>query len=279
MNSSLPTILVNGQASEQISVLDRGLAYGHGLFETLRVDNGKPLLLSQHLERLKAGCDRLYIEWPEKTESILTQEITQLCAGVNAMIKIIVTAGTSGLGYAIPEIQTPLRLVIRFALPDYPLEYQTKGIAVCTCDYRLGYQAELAGLKHLNRLDQVLASTEWRGSVFKEGIMLDQEDRVIEGTRTNLFAIDRKGRLLTPRLDRCGVAGVMRRFLLEQAATEDIEVIEGDFNCPQFKAMPEVFVCNSVIGIWPIRQWDKQTYPVGEVTRRLQHQVNQLINT
>ena len=276
MNSSFPVILVNGRAVQQVSVLDRGLAYGHGLFETIRVNNGLPQLWQQHLARLKVGCERLFIQWPKDIEAKLTQEVAELCARSDALIKIIFTAGSGGLGYAIPEAQTPMRIVIRYPLPDYPLEYTTAGIAVCTCDYRLAQQTRLAGLKHLNRLDQVLASAEWRGSKYKEGIMLDQQDRVIEGTRSNLFAVDKNGDLLTPQLSRCGVMGVMRQYLIEQAALCHIKVLEGDYSSAQLKAMPELFVCNSLIGIWPIRQWDQHDYSVGEITRRLQLLVKKL---
>lgn len=276
MNTSTPTMLINGQVSDQIPGSDRGLAYGHGLFETIAVVKGVPLLWEEHLARLQRGCERLYIEWQEGIEQLFSEEAAKLCANSDAILKIILTAGSGGLGYRLPETQHPLRILISYPLPQYPTEYGEQGVSVCTCKHPLAPQASLAGIKHLNRLDQVLASAEWRGSAFQEGIMLDQEGRVIEGTRTNLFAVDNEGRLVTPELERCGVAGVMRQYLLQQADFLNIDTLQADYSREQFQAMPELFICNSVIGIWPIRQWDEKHYEVGEQTRKLQRLVKAL---
>lgn len=278
MASSTPNILVNGKAAKHVPASDRGLAYGHGLFETIRLANGVPLLWEQHLERLKLGCSRLHIEWQEGLEPLLRDEVAKVGAGENSIVKILITSGSGGRGYRLPENQQPLRFVARYPLPDYPEAYYTQGIAVCTCNYRLPHQPQLAGVKHLNRLDQVMASTEWRGTDYMEGIMLDQQGYVIEGTRTNLFGVE-SGTLITPKLDRCGVAGVMRRFLLEQASSMSLESLEVDYTLDQFMKMPELFICNSVIGIWPIIRWDRQSYNPGTITRRLQSSVEELCRT
>lgn len=278
MASSNPHILVDGQAVDHIPASDRGLAYGHGLFETIRMAKDKPLLWKEHLERLKAGCTRLRIEWRDELETVLRDEVAKVSSGEEAIVKILITSGSGGRGYRLPKKQQPRRLVARYPLPEYSGEYYSQGIAVRTCQYRLAHQPQLAGLKHLNRLDQVMASTEWRGSDYMEGMMLDQQGNVIEGTRTNLFGVE-QGRLVTPKLDQCGVAGVMRRFLLEQAAAIGLKSAEVDYSLDQFKKLPELFVCNSVIGIWPIRHWDQESYAVGDLTERLQTVVDELFGS
>jgi len=276
MSTVTPTVLVNGYARQSLPVTDRGFAYGHGLFETIRVKAGVPLLWQAHLERLRAGCEQLQIGWPGDLERLLAEETDQLCAGGDAMVKLVITAGSGGLGYRLPTELHPLRIVARYPLPNYPAAHYAQGIRLCTCQQRLALQPRLAGLKHLNRLEQVLASAERQTLDVEEGVMLDQQARVIEGTRTNIFAIDRQQRLHTPAIDECGIAGVMRRYILEQAKEMGLDTREGRYSQQALQRMPELFVCNSLIGIWPVAVWGEQRYLPGPVTERLTWRVKEL---
>lgn len=276
MRTSSPAVLVNGSTQDSLPVTDRGLAYGHGLFETIRVAHGVPLLWAEHMERMREGCERLRIDWPEDMETSLAADAERLCAGSDAMLKLMITAGSGGLGYRLPSKQKPLRIVTCYPLPDYPEAYQSQGITLFTCRQRLGMQPILAGIKHLNRLEQVLASGEWQNTGAQEGVMLDQRGYVIEGTRTNLVAVDKQQRLLTPDLRDCGIEGVMRRYLLQQASELGIATCVGRYTLEEFQEQPEIFVCNSLIGIWPVIAWDDRHYQQGPITAKLQQKVKDL---
>lgn len=276
MRSSSPAVLVNGSTQDSLPVTDRGLAYGHGLFETIRVKQGVPLLWTEHLERMREGCKRLRIDWSKAMGTLLAADADRLCAGSDAMLKLIITAGSGGLGYRLPSEQKPLRIVACYPLPDYPDTYQSQGITLYTCRQRLAIQPVLAGIKHLNRLEQVLASGEWQNAGAQEGVMLDQRDYVIEGTRTNLFAVDQQQLLITPDLRDCGIEGVMRRYLLQQASALGIVTCVGRYRVEEFRELPELFVCNSLIGIWPVTAWDNRDYRPGPITAKLQQKVKEL---
>ena len=270
----MPQILINGVAADQISALDRACQYGDGLFETLRIVQGRPQFWPLHLQRLQRGCEHLGI--PLSDRNALEGEARQLCAETEqGVLKLILSRGSGGRGYRPPEPVQPTRILARFPLPDYPAEYRETGIRACVCRTPLGLNPALAGLKHLNRLEQVLARTEWDDPTIAEGLMLDVEGRVIEGTMSNLFVV-RKGGLHTPQLDRCGVAGVMRELVMELAVGLDIPLIQTKLELDDVYSAEEIFFTNSLIGIWPVRELAAQTFPVGPLTRRLQAALEQL---
>jgi 4-amino-4-deoxychorismate lyase len=142
-------------------------------------------------------------------------------------------------------------------------------VTLRVCATRLGRNSRLAGLKHLNRLEQVLARTEWADEA-QEGLMQDEEGLVVEGTMSNVFMVHADGRVLTPRLDRCGVAGVMRRHLLEKAETEKLAIGVVDLVLTDFAQAREIFLCNSLIGVWPVARLGETAYPDRTLTRRFQ---------
>jgi 4-amino-4-deoxychorismate lyase len=266
-SEGVPQILVNGKATDGLSVLDRGLQYGDGLFETFRIHDELPQFWDRHIFRLARGCERLRLPAPPLEQ--LTDEARQLCEGrQSGVLKIIVTRGGGGRGYGPPGEVHPSRIVVRFPAPNYPESYSRQGVAVRICDTRLGINPALAGLKHLNRLEQVLARAEWRDPAIHEGLMCDTEGRVVEGTMSNVFAV-RDGRLLTPELSRCGVAGIMREVVLELAAKNAIPVQECSLEVEYLMSSQEVFLTNSLIGIWPVRRLADCAFAVGPVTQRL----------
>jgi len=261
-------ILVNGECREHIEVSDRGFQYGDGLFETIAVINGKPVYLDRHLERLHAGCRRLYIPFPG--HELLTFEAKKLSQqSSNAVLKLILTRGSGGRGYRQPDVIQTTRVLSTHPFPDYPDHYIEQGILARFCDIRLGLNPALAGLKHLNRLEQVLARAEWTDPEIQEGIVLDMNEHVIEGTMTNLFYV-KKGDLYTPSLSLSGVAGIVRGIIIALSPDLGISVVEHVFTKNELLSADEIFVCNSIIGIWPVKQIAKKCIPVGMRTRQLQ---------
>lgn len=276
MTSELPKTLINGESSNTLAISDRGLAYGHGIFETIRLSHGRPILWEQHMARMLQSCSRLGIKTPKNLSRLLIKDVWGLCSSdTDGVIKIIITAGTGGRGYSRPEIADTQRIVTLFPMPDYPTENADQGVKVITCNYRLPHNPRLAGMKHLNRLDQVMARSEWQDPDIAEGIVLDCEDNVVEGTMSNLFAI-KDGILLTPSLEQSGVKGIMRNFVVETALAMGLETREVSLGLDEFKKADELFVTNSVIGLWPIRQWDKQRYYKGVTTEVLQRRIERL---
>ena len=251
------SMLINGRESDTLPASDRGLLYGDGLFETVRIRESRPLLWSAHLQRLERDAARLGIPCPL---SLIEEESRQLLQAMadaghsEGILKIILTRGSGGRGYAPPNPAQARRIIQWHDLPPQMAERAAQGIRVRICEHPLSENPRLAGIKHLNRLDQVLASAELSGDI-DEGLMCDQQGRIIEGCKSNLFLV-RDRQLHTPSLERSGVAGVMRAWLLEQArALPEIEVqTPGTVLRSALHEADEIFVCNSVIGLWPLQE-------------------------
>ena len=275
----MPSILINGHPTEQLSVLDRGFQYGDGLFETLRVVNGQPQHWPRHMARLTSGCERLGITSPDlkclrtEAESLCRTFVDENVNQGHGVLKITVTRGSGGRGYAFTGGHEPTRVLAVSPAPLFPTSHAAQGVKLRLCEMRLGQNPVLAGIKHLNRLEQVLARAEWDDPDIAEGVLLDHQDHVIEGTMSNLFCVQtREGvppTVLTPELSRCGVRGVTRDRILEIAARLDIPGRETDLSLTDLRQASEVFISNSLIGIWPVREFMGRDYPVGPITRRL----------
>ena len=257
--------LVNGELSDRVLAADRGFQYGDGLFETLPVLKGKPRFWQAHMERLAAGCEQLGL--PATPQAILFREVQTVSAGHrNCVVKIMITRGTSGRGYAPGSEVRTNRVVCAYAWPDDPGNLVDTGIRARICSLRLGLQPALAGLKHMNRLEQVMAKAEWDDKAIHEGILLDTEDHVISAISSNIFLVYGEN-LLTPRVDRCGVLGVMRANILDafKSRSQQRRIL-----LDMLPDADEVFVCNSVRGIFPVTRIDHWKYPIGPVTREIQ---------
>ena len=264
-----PIFLINGDSCEQISVQDRGLHYGDGIFETIAVHDHKPLSWSGHIRRLQSGCERLGIECPDK--DVIESEVRQLSSASSpSVIKIIVTRGQGGRGYRVPERDNTTRIVASYPWPEFPSGNRNPGIISRICRTRIGRNQQLAGIKHLNRLEQVLARKEWSDPDIEEGIMLDDTGHVIEGTMSNLFLF-RQGQLLTPDLSECGIAGVTRANILELAPALDMPVVIKQLALDELLSADEIFLCNSVIGIWSVQRIDKHRFNSGPGTKKVRN--------
>lgn len=257
-------VLVDGVAGGRVSPLDRGLNYGDGLFETIRVHDGRMPLLARHLARLKAGCARLGIHWPG--DEPLADDLRRVTGEGEGIVRIVVTRGDGGRGYEPPEDARGTRIVSRHQLP----RATSAGMSIGVCDVRLGRNRHLAGLKHVSRLEQVLAAAEVHASGWQDGLMLDDRDHVVEATRHNLFYV-RDGRLLTPPVDECGVAGVMRAQILELFAASGEEALRYD----ALHALEEVLLCNAVVGVREVNRLEGRMLAGGPAAAEIVHRLRE----
>jgi len=272
------TMLVNGVPATTVSVMDRGVQFGDGVFETIACVNGRPRFLLLHLERLEFGCERLGIKPPNLDE--ITAEVLGLVSGVErAIVKVLVTAGEAvARGYARSGHETATRITIRYPWPhDDPAQLHD-GVMARTLTSRLGENPRLAGLKHCNRLEQILARRELDNDPhLAEGILYSSCGNLVSGTMSNVFLV-RESCLLTPRIDLCGVAGVMRQVVLREARRGGIPARECELRAENLQAADEIFLTNARIGIWPLRSLDDRVLTPGPVTRHLQSVLQPLLN-
>ncbi|MEO7052316.1 MAG: aminodeoxychorismate lyase [Rhodanobacter sp.] len=257
-------VLVDGIETDRISVLDRGLSYGDGLFETIRLVDGRAPLWPRHMHRLADGCRRLQLSAPDGAQ--LWREVEQVSTGMpQAVARITLTRGIGERGYRLPASTRPTRVVAAFVPPSVPGDAYVQGLRMRVCELRLAEQPRLAGIKHLNRLEQVLARAEWSDPAIAEGLLRDSHDRVISATMANLFAVV-GGELLTPALDHCGVAGVARAEVL--AMFPRARVVE--LTLDAVSAASEVFLSSSVRGILPVQSLGGWSFEPGVIARQLQ---------
>lgn len=267
--------LVNGVPTSLVSVRDRGLAYGDGLFETIRVRRGTLPLADYHFRRLARGAQVLRL--PLDLTLILT-EIEQMATQIgDGLIKLTITRGESQRGYAMPPQPELTRILQSSPLPAYSPQHAEQGIRLYPCITRLGNQPLLAGIKHLNRLEQILARSEWQDAAYAEGLVCDLEGNPVEGTMSNLF-IRLNDRWVTPVLDQCGVQGVMRDFLIDHLDDQGEAVVQRTISHDELLSSTEVFCCNSVFGVWPVVALEGKQWPAGPHTRVIQTLAKQVLS-
>lgn len=270
--------LINGVQTNYLSVRDRGLHYGDGCFETIRLHNRVPLLLDRHLTRLEQGCALLHIP----CDSALLRDELELLVAASApdgVIKLIVTRGEGGRGYRSEEMPRATRILLYYPLPPMNTENANTGVTLGVSAYRLSRNTTLAGVKHLNRLDQVMASLTFEDGV-DEYLCLDEAGAVIEGTRSNLVLVI-ENRLVTPALDGAGVTGVMLTELAARFANDGHPIGSRELSLMDLQQASELFLCNSVIGVWPVRKLVEnasvRTWPVGPLSQQALRYSNELI--
>jgi 4-amino-4-deoxychorismate lyase len=261
--------LVNGQPVSHVSVQDRSVLYGHGVFETVLVVARQPRLWNRHIDRLTRGCIALGLPFDANA---LEQDVRRLCQDSeldNFVLRINQTMGEGGRGYANPETPTGNRIVSIHETPNHDQALWRDGINLGVCELRLSSQPALAGIKHNNRLEQILARASWQAG-WHEALLLDQNERVIEATQSNLFLVMDDGLLVTPDLSRCGVAGVMRDYILTEVASQlELHSETRDVSLEDVNNATELFVSNSVIGVWPVKQWETTRYHNHPVTHQI----------
>ncbi len=244
-------MLVDGRPAQSVPLADRGLNYGDGLFETMRLQDGVAPLLDRHLARLEAGCERLGLPWPGAETLRDELGVVAAEAAPAAVVKLILTRGDGARGYAPGPARPARRIVSAHPLPaglDAPL-------AVGICRTRLGSSPALGGIKHLGRLEQVLAAGEAAAAGWDEGLMRDCAGEVAEGTRHHLFFL-RGGLLFTPPGRGLAVAGIMRAMVLE--ALDELGLAGGEAPL-RYDAVHEVeamYLCNAVVGVRAVNRID-----------------------
>ncbi len=251
--------LLNGEPASKSAFSDRACHFGDGLFETLAVREGRPCLWQWHWDRLRTGCERLGLSAPAR--DLIEKEVLALCNDQpRGVLKIMLTAGAAGTGYVRDQNASVSRWIRVAPWPDiHPWSTETP-LTARVCELRLASQPQLAGIKHLNRLEQVLARNELPKAV-DEGIVCDSRGRVVEGISANLFA--RIGNtFVTPRIVDCGVAGTVRHQILERGRACGIEVAETQLDLEALQHADAVYVTNALLGIRPLARIDDRELPI-----------------
>ena len=255
-----------------VPIDDRGFQYGDGLFETIAIRGGSPRLWPFHMERFAAGCERLGIRKPAEHQlrkQLDTALVASDAGAGNTTAKIILSAGRGPRGYARDSATEPRIFVGVFPGQALARSAYEEGVDAIVCKTRLAGPSVLAGLKTLNRLEQVLGRSECVAANTFEGLMVDADERVICGTMSNVFIVIGHS-LVTPALSRCGVEGVMRRLILETFAASDKAVDVRDVTLEEFRQSDEVFFSNSQFGVVPLRRFENRQWSPGDITRECQ---------
>ena len=264
---------INGKISNSIDIRDRALHYGDGVFETIAVKDKLLEFWKEHYQRLNKGCKILKIKCP--SEPFLKKEINKFIKktihiryGSRKVLKIIISRGIGGRGYNPPRNSKPTRILGVYDWPNYPDINFTKGIRMDVCKTRISAQPFLSQIKHLNRLDQIIARSEWQSKTIAESIMLDLNGNVIEGTMSNIFGV-KKNIFYTPNIKFAGVEGIMRGVILKLLKKNKEKYAIKEITLKEFLKFEEVFVCNSIFGIWPVIKISKKKFLFGKKTKEI----------
>lgn len=241
--------IINGDFNQVITPLDRGFSYGDGIFRTMLMRNGLPESWPLHYQKLVADCAAIGIVCPSAELLISDMQqlisIQELADNLLSVVKIIITRGEGERGYAAPAITNPTRVIVKSAMPRYATENFVSGVNLHVCKTKLAVQTKLASIKHLNRLENVMARMEWHDENIFDGVMLDTQENVVECTMSNIFArFDKK--LVTPDLSLCGVAGVTRQRIMGLAKPLNLTVEVEALPFKRLVQADEVIICNSL---------------------------------
>ncbi|SUI72552.1 aminodeoxychorismate lyase [Shewanella morhuae] len=268
-------IWVNCVAQANIDPTDRGIAYGDGLFATMRTGAEGILFFETHQARLTAGAARLGFQW--QMSEALQQQLQALATEYpQHCIKLIVTRGVGGRGYTPPETVKPTEIVSVHTIPSHYIQWQQRGICLKTSSIRLGLQPLLAGIKHLNRLEQVLIKSHPLPQGFDDWLVTDIEDNVIESSMANVFFI--KGNcVFTPSLALCGVAGVMREQVMLALLEQNINIECLPVGAERLIEFDSAFITNSILGIVDVLAIDSLTFTRTPITAQLRQTLSLIL--
>ncbi|EOB9996571.1 aminodeoxychorismate lyase [Cronobacter sakazakii] len=256
-------LLINGIEQDCLSATDRAVQFGDGCFTTARVRDGVVHLLEAHLARLHEGCERLMIPVPD-IDTLRNEMRLAAQEQESAVVKVIISRGAGKRGYSIAGCSAPTRIVSRGAYPDFYSEWRERGVSLATSPVRLGRNPHLAGVKHLNRLEQVLIRTHLEQTSADEALVLDSEGWVTECCAANLFW--RKGKaVFTPRLDQAGVDGLMRRHIIGLLNQSVWRLSEINAPASALEEADEVLICNALMPLVPVRSIDGHAYASREL--------------
>lgn len=260
-------IWVNGVSQASIAPMDRGLAYGDGLFATMRTGVDGILFFEAHQARLTAGAARLGFDW-QMSPALAEQLITLAEQYPHHCVKLLITRGVGGRGYAPPEPVLATEVVSVHPIPAHYAVWQEQGIHLKTSPVRLGHQPLLAGIKHLNRLEQVLIRSQTLPEGFEDWLVLDCMGKVIESSMANIFFI-KGNQVVTPSLELCGVAGVMREQVMLALLAQQMNIDCLPFDAEQLVEFDSAFITNSVLGVVDVLAIDTHTFTRAPITAHL----------
>ncbi|MDG1642693.1 aminodeoxychorismate lyase [Klebsiella huaxiensis] len=255
--------MINGTESETLAVNDRGVQFGDGCFTTARIIGGRVQFLPAHLARLQTTCERLLItfsDWKVLAEEM--QRLAQPCQ--EGVLKVMITRGAGGRGYSTVGCTNPTRILSVSPYPAHYARWREEGVSVSLSPMQLGRNPSLAGLKHLNRLEQVLIRSHLEQMDADEALVLDSEGWLTECCAANVFW--RKGfDVFTPRLDQAGVNGIMRQHILATLAPSPFRVVEVTTRPDALREADEVLICNALMPLVPVRRWDDTCWSAREL--------------
>ena len=270
--------LINGEFSNHVSVIDRGLSYGDGLFETMSWSYLKDKKIlgvefwERHLERIKEGCSITKIKLPP-TEILKNykEKILRECLrkGIkNGVLKILITRGVGGRGYKFEKDISPTIIFLSFPPRKIDKDTLNTGVKLRFCEFPMFENSILAGFKHLNRIDSVMARSEWEDDEFFDGVMLDNSENIIDGTMTNLF-FSKNRVLYTPMIKNSGINGIMRQVVIDNAKLFYNDICEIEIKKNNISRFDEMFVTNSVIKILPVAHLGNKEFEITDATREM----------
>ncbi|WP_286268801.1 aminodeoxychorismate lyase [Thalassotalea hakodatensis] len=252
---------LNGIRTEDISITDRGLAYGDGVFTTAKIVDGTILLLMEHIERLKESCARIAlsdIDW----HALKAELVKQSTAFPLAVLKVMITAGTGGRGYSRIGVSKPNVIVMVHEFPKHYIDWQQAGVSIGIAKTRLGINPNLAGIKHLNRLEQVLIRKELDESQWQDLIVTDVQNNIVETSCANVFWI-KNNDVFTPELGSSGVSGLLRNQTIRQLS--EIKLIKEPLD--SLVDIDAMIICNSVMGYVPVKNFNGHTLSLSVASR------------
>ena len=255
-----PVILIDGKKQSKASVFNRNTQFGDGLFETCLVENKKLLFWSNHLERMRLGCDCLNISMIDETLWLSDiRKAFSLMKIDNCIVKLVLSRGESLRGYSYKDNIRPIRITI---VSELKKNNQDKGFSLEFCNSGYNSNPKLAGIKHCNRLEQVIARA---GIKVDDGIMLDENENVVSVTQGNIFCIQ-GNRLITPNLDKCGIEGTRRAVILKIAVDLGFDINIKNLSVEELLRSDEVFISNSIQGVGPVNQIEDFVYSKHKIT-------------
>lgn len=267
-------IWLDGLRSQALPLPDRGLDFGDGLFETLLLHEGKLLFRELHLKRLQRGLQALY--FPNCTDSVGLQ-LQRAADAVRdwgwrwSALRVTVSRGAGPRGYA-PPVEAIPRIIITASDLGSSHGEMSPPARLSLASVRWSSQPALAGLKHINRLEQVLAAREYRLAGMDEAVMLDQAGMVVSVTAGNLFVAS-EGRLLTAPIEDCGIAGTRRDLIMHRwAPALGLKCEEVTLTPRQLESADEVFLSNSLVGPRPVAGFGQRRWASHDICEALYRQ-------
>ncbi|MFC3031191.1 aminodeoxychorismate lyase [Pseudoalteromonas fenneropenaei] len=241
-----------------IDTQDRGFNYGDGFFTTAKVVDGKVVHWPLHQARLVECAARLYFQPLDLV--LIEQKVAEVVAdSALAVVKIVITRGVGGRGYQPPRESSATVVVSLLPYPQHYDNLANTGIELGISPIKLAKQPLLAGLKTLNRLEQVLIKQAMQAENVDDVVVLDYDDHVVETSAANLLGVV-NGQIVTPALTDCGILGVYLQHLMQRLAITAVT-----WPLSQWQQCDALFVCNSLMQLVAVKRLGTQYWDMKQV--------------